>query len=169
MKVLSYASIFYKKAQDYLVDNPNVTVQPGSVEVNCAVDILQQWDSNYFSGVSKINVAPSAQYGHVESGPDKDPSVININGTRILNESGGSQAGKKAILATALVIAHERGHVRDFAENGEFKGGEAVADAEEQAFKQWLQNNVNNLNVPCFNNAEQDENYDAWLQSFLYS
>jgi hypothetical protein len=130
----NYASIFIKCAQ---VGSPNITIQPGKPEANCALDILKLYDPNFFMKVKEIVIGPSADYGHVESGPDKDPSIVYINADRIVAEAG-QQSGKAAAIATASVIAHETAHVISFNEEQGFVGGEVPAEQEEQKFKQWL-------------------------------
>jgi hypothetical protein len=130
----NYASVFIKCAQ---VGSPNITIQPGKPEANCALDILKLWNPNFFMKVKEIVIGPSADYGHVESGPGKDPSVVYINADRIVAEAG-QQSGKAAAIATASVIAHETAHVTSFNEEQGFVGGEDPAEQEEQKFKQWL-------------------------------
>jgi hypothetical protein len=132
--VNNYASVFIKCAQ---VGSPNITIQPGKPEANCALDILKLWDPTYFMKVKEIIIGPSADYGHVESGAGKDPSVVYINADRIVAEAG-QQSGKAAAIATASVIAHEKAHVTSFNEEQGFVGGEVPAEQEEQKFKQWL-------------------------------
>jgi hypothetical protein len=136
-KLSKFIDVFYKLAQDN-TNTPNITIQPGRPETNCALDILKLFDPNYFIGVKNIVVGPSADYGHVESGPGKDPATIYINADRIVAESGGSQSGKAAALAAASVIAHEKGHVGSFNNEQGFVGGEGPAEAQEQNFKRWL-------------------------------
>jgi|SRR5690606_4158838 len=136
-KLTKLAELYFlhTKAQ---VGTPNITIQPGRPETNCAVDILKLYNPSMFINVKEIIVGPSANYGHVESGPDKDPSVIYVNADRIVSESGGQQSGKAAAIATAQVIAHEKAHVESYDPAQGFIGGEAPAEAEEQAFEQWL-------------------------------
>jgi hypothetical protein len=138
-KAYVLASIYFecaKFAQDQ-TNTPNITIQPGRPEANCALDILKRWKPGYFIGVRNIVIGPSPNYGYVESGPDKDPTVIYINADRIVNESG-QQRGKAAAIATARVIAHEKGHVDSFDEGQGFVGGETPAQAQETEFDNWL-------------------------------
>lgn len=125
----------FKLAQ---VGSPSITIQPGKPEANCALDILKLWNPSYFTNVEKIVIGPSPNYGYVESGPEKDPAVIYINADRIVSEAG-QQSGKEAAIATASVIAHEKGHVSSFDPEKGFVGGEAPAEAEERSFQQWLE------------------------------
>ncbi len=138
-KAYVFASLYLnhiKFSQDQ-TNTPNITIQPGRPETNCALDILKKWKPDYFVGVKEIVVGPSPNYGYVESGPDKDPTVIYINADRIVNESG-QQSGKAAAIATARVIAHEKGHVASFNEHHGFVGGETPAQAQETEFDNWL-------------------------------
>jgi hypothetical protein len=135
-KLLCFSSMLLKKAQD--IGSPNVKIQPGYPEANCALEILKLYNPNYFSGVLQIIIGPSADYGHVESGPGKDPQVIYLNADRIVSESGGQQGGQAAALATAKVIAHEKGHVASFNPQQGFVGGETPAENQEHEFENWL-------------------------------
>lgn len=137
-KLSMFIDTFIRKAQDNSTNTPNITIQPGRPEANCALDILKLWNPNFFVGVKNIVVGPSSNYGHVESGPDKDPTVIYLNADRIVAESGGKQGGKEAAIATAKVIAHEKGHVASFNPQQGFVGGESPAEAKEQEFENWL-------------------------------
>jgi hypothetical protein len=125
-----------KFSQDQ-TNTPSITIQPGRPEANCALDILKKWKPDFFIGVRSIVIGPSPNYGYVESGPDKDPTVIYINADRIVNESG-QQNGKAAAIATARVIAHEKGHVASFNDAQGFVGGETPAQIQEQEFDNWL-------------------------------
>jgi len=133
---LRFADIFFKYAQ---VGSPAVKIQPGRPETNTAVDILKLWNPNYFMDVEEIVLGPESNYGHVESGPGKNPAVIHVNIDRVVNEAGGQQSGKAAALACAKVIAHEKGHVSSFDEKQGFVGGEGPAEQEERSFESWLQ------------------------------
>jgi hypothetical protein len=134
-KLSRFVDAFVKWAQ---LESPNVTIQPGRPEANCALEILKRWKPDYFVGVREIVIGPSSDYGHVESGPDKDPTVIHVNADRIVQESGGQQRGRAAALACAQVIAHEKGHVASFNPEQGFVGGETPAQAQEQDFETWL-------------------------------
>jgi hypothetical protein len=136
-KLAMYAGVFLRHAQDS-INTPNVTIQPGRPEANCALEILKLWKPDYFVGVRNIVIEPSANYGHVESGAGKDPAVIYLNADRIVSESGGQQGGQAAALATAKVIAHEKGHVASFNPQQGFVGGETPAEGQEQEFENWL-------------------------------
>ncbi|MFW9879124.1 MAG: DUF5661 family protein [Candidatus Thorarchaeota archaeon] len=150
-KASRFAHIFWKLAQDPELDNPNIVIQPGRPEADCALEILKLWKPNYFVGIRQITISPSASYGHVESGPDKDPTVIHINADRIVQEAG-QQQGKGAALACARVIAHEKGHVASFDPQQGFQGGEAPAERQEQDFDNWLNSGGMQQveNLPCF-------------------
>jgi hypothetical protein len=137
-KLAMYADVFFRRAQDNTINTPNITIQPGKPEANCALEILKLWQPNYFIGVRSVVIGPSADYGHVESGPDKDPTVIYLNADRIVAEAGGKQGGQEAALATAKVIAHEKGHVASFNPQQGFVGGETPAKGQEQDFENWL-------------------------------
>jgi hypothetical protein len=90
---------------------------------------------------------PSSAYGHVSS---EEPSVININIDRIKNELKGANGRNPAAVAAA-VIAHERGHVSDFAPETGFPGGEGVAETEERRMEAVIEQNLNRLqSMPCF-------------------
>jgi len=150
-KISKLSNLFFRYAQ---VETPNITIQPGRPEAMAALDILKAWNPNYFVGVKEIIVGPSANYGHVESGPKQDPTVIYINADRIVAESGGQQNGKAAALAMAQVIAHEKGHVSSFSPEQGFVGGESPAQTQESQFEQWLSSGGLNIvqNLPSFKN-----------------
>lgn len=134
-KTYYFSHIFLKHAQ---IGSPNVKIQPGRPETNCAVDILKLWKPDYFMNVESVVLGPEANYGHVESGPGKDPHVIHVNIDRVVQEAGGQQSGKAAALACAKVIAHERGHVTSFDDKQGFVGGEGPAEQQEREFETWL-------------------------------
>ena len=136
-KLAMYIDALFRYAQDN-INTPNVTIQPGRKEADCALEILKLWQPNFFQGVREIVIGPSADYGHVESGPNKDPAVIYLNADRIVSESGGQQGGQAAALATAKVIAHEKGHVASYNNQQGFVGGETPAENQEQEFENWL-------------------------------
>lgn len=124
------------------LDSPNVVIQPMEPIINKAIKILQRMDPSYFKGVRRIQVSPaSLYYGFVESGTDKDPSVININMSKIKQEVGDTNS-PEAVVAAATTIAHERGHVMSFDEQKGFVGGETPAVAEEQRVHAWIQQNL---------------------------
>jgi hypothetical protein len=132
-----YADVFFRRAQDNL-NTPNITIQPGRPEANCALEILKLYNPNYFTGVRSIVIGPSADYGHVESGPDTDPTVIYLNADRIVAEAGGKQGGQEAALATAKVIAHEVGHIKSYDKQQGFIGDESPAEKQENELENWL-------------------------------
>jgi hypothetical protein len=147
-KLNKFSSIFLKYAQ---VGSPQITIQPGKPEADCALAILKAWNPNYFLEVARIVIGPSPNYGYVQSGPDKDPAVIYINADRIIQEAG-TQQGKAAAIACASVIAHEKGHISSFKEENGFQGGESPAIAEENKFKQWLGSGGMQIieKLPCY-------------------
>jgi len=148
VKVIKYAQIFYSKAletHDPELDSPNVVIQPGTPALQKAVEILKRMDPNYFVGVRTIIVGVSPDFGHVESGPDKDPSIINVNLNKINQQAGGQTTGPEVIKASALVIAHERGHVKSYNQQQGFVGGEGPAMTEENRVKQWMETNQSRI------------------------
>lgn len=155
-KIAKYSSVFWLAAKYAQVNTPNISIQPGRPEANCALEILKLWKPDYFVGVSEIIIGPSANYGHVESGPDKDPSRIYINADRIVAEAGGQQSGRAAALACAQVIAHEKGHVASFDEEQGFVGGESPAQAQEAEFENWLKSGGMKRieTLPCFQSLQ---------------
>lgn len=124
---------------DSQLQSPTVSVEPANSLVQQAVELIKKVEPNYFSGIRKIVISTSPDYGHVESGPNKDPAIININVARIQNEAKGSEIDMVKALATT--IAHERGHIKSFDSNLGFQGGEGPAVAEEQR----IANLINNL------------------------
>lgn len=126
---------------DQELSGPNVVVEPMEPVVQKAISLLKRMDPNYFSGVRKVVVSPASMYyGFVESGPDKDPSIINVNMAKIKQESGPA-----AVIAAATTIAHEKGHVGSFENTQGFVGGEAPAEVEEQRVAGWIQQNQGRL------------------------
>jgi hypothetical protein len=100
-------------------------------------------DPNFFVGIKEIVAAPSSAYGTTESGPNKNPAVVNINLQRILNEAKGDK--RAAIIGLATTIAHEVGHSKSFDEEKGFVGGESPAEANENKVLQWIKNNESRL------------------------
>lgn len=148
-RILKEAALFYKLAQmpgiDQELESPNVVVQPGTPVIQKAVEVLKRMDPNYFKGARQIVVGVSPHFGHVESGPGKDPAVININLNRIVQEAGGQTQGPEVVVAAAVIIAHEAGHVKSFNAQQGFVGGEAPAEQEENRVRQWIEQNRNRL------------------------
>ena len=133
--------IIAQVAEDQQVTGPQVIIEPMEPAIQKAVDLLRKMDPNYFSRVRKVVVSTSGgNYGFVESGKDKDPSIININVNRIKNESKSSSFAD-VVMAAAVVIAHERGHVLSYDPEQGFVGGESPAEAEEQRVSNWIKNN----------------------------
>ncbi len=132
-------------APDMELDSPNVVIQPMEPVVQKAINLLKRMDPNYFKGVRRIQVSPASMYyGFVESGPDKDPSVVNVNMAKIKQEAGNTES-PEAVAAAATTIAHEVGHVRSFDQGQGFVGGENPAEAEEQRVAAWIQQNAGRL------------------------
>ena len=140
MKTVYYlAAKFLKLAQaiDTELDSPNVRIEPMESVVQKAVDLLKQKDPNYFKGVRSVVLnASGSSYGHVESGPDKDPSIINLNFARIKQEVMSKGGSKEDIVrAVAEIIAHEKGHVASYKPEQGFVGGENPAEQEAQRIR----------------------------------
>jgi hypothetical protein len=130
---------------DVGLTGPNVVIQPMEPLVDRAVKVLRRMDPNYFAGVRTINITPAnPNFGFVESGPQKDPSVININMGKIKSETQNLNP-EEAVFAAATTIAHERGHVTSFNEQQGFVGGEGPAEAEEARVANWIRQNQNML------------------------
>lgn len=120
------------QAVDPELESPNVRIEPMESVVQKAVELLKQKDPNYFKGVRSIVLNTSgSSYGHVESGPNKDPAIINLNFARIKQEvlaNGGSD--EDIVRAVAEIIAHEKGHVASYKPEQGFVGGENPAEQE---------------------------------------
>jgi hypothetical protein len=152
-ELIALSSAFERLAQeqsqpaleDPALQSPNIVVEPLNPVVDKAIKVLQRMDPSYFVGVKKIVINVSPYYGHVESGPGKDPTVININMNRIMSESGGQVSGPTAVLAAATTIAHEKGHVASFNESQGFVGGEGPAEAEEGRVRAWIESHMSQL------------------------
>lgn len=127
------------------LESPNIVIQPTEQVIQKAVDLLKKMDPNYFVGVKQININPSSgNYGSVESGKDKDPTVVNINLSKI-KQHAGSEMSPELIVETALTIAHECAHVKSFNNEGGFVGGEAPAEQEERRVSDWIKNNLDKV------------------------
>jgi hypothetical protein len=134
-----------QEAPDPAVSGPNVVIQPMEPIVDRAVKLLQRMDPNYFSGVRTINInSGTPNLGFVESGPNKDPSVVNVNMGKI--KSVTQNAGpEEAVFQAALTIAHERGHVKSYDQQKGFVGGENPAETEEGRVAAWIKQNQGRL------------------------
>lgn len=145
-EAVNYLNNFRKKGQDidFQLDSPNVVIKPIQPAVQKAVQLLQRMDPSYFKGVREIAVGSGPAYGHVESGEGKDPNVINVNLQRIISEAGGKPTGREVVIAAALVIAHEKGHLNKFNPESGF-AGEGEANAEENRVLQWIKSNESRL------------------------
>ena len=145
LMVLSKLSSYFIQKYGQLVDaelnTPAVVIQPMEPVINKAVNLLKRMDPNYFQGVRRIQVSPaSIYYGFVESGQQKDPSVVNINMGKIKQEGGND-----AVIAAATTIAHEVGHVKSYNQQQGFVGGESPAEAEERRVADWIKQNQGRL------------------------
>lgn len=141
--ILIMKNIKIAQENDSELSSPNVIVEPVEPVINKAIILLKRFKSDFFVGVRKIVAGTDNSYGHVSSGPDKDPHVIYINISRILNESDKKDK-KEAIISAACTIAHEKGHLAKFDEKSGF-GSEGEAQAEEGKVLQWIKANENNL------------------------
>ena len=128
---------------DSELSSPNVIVEPVEPIVNKAVSLLKRMNSSYFVGVRKIVAGTGSNYGHVSSGPDKDPNTVYVNISRILSESD-KEDKREAIISVALTISHEIGHMKKFDEEKGF-GSEGDAQSEENRVLQWIKSNENSL------------------------
>jgi hypothetical protein len=106
-----------------LIDSPRI-IMPGEPLVQKAVNKLLQLDPNYFRGASEIKVKEESAYGHVESGPGKDPSIIYVNIPRIKKEvaeafkkinpnATQAEIDEEVVRQLILTITHERVHIGD--------------------------------------------------------
>jgi hypothetical protein len=134
----SQSFIILAQVVDQQVAGPNIIIEPMEPLLQKAVDRLKKMDPNLFVGVKKIVIKPSSAYGFVESGPGKDPSVININLSRIKQEMA-NRSEEEIIDALAQVIAHERAHIKSYKDDQGFVGGEQPAEAGERAARIWLE------------------------------
>lgn len=135
-------SSYMKSAQtitDPELASPEIKIEPVESNIQKAVDLLKKQNPNYFVGVRKIVVDTGTGYGHVESGPGKDPAVIHVNLSKIKNEIQSKlgsvskeQQEQELVRQIALTISHEKGHVSSFKPETGFPG-EAPAEAEENS------------------------------------
>ncbi len=123
--------------------SPNVVVEPAEPVIAKAVQLLKRFQNNYFVGVRKIVAGTGNNFGHVETGPGKDPNTVYVNISRILNEAD-KEDKRESIISTALTIAHGVGHLQKFDEKTGF-GTEGEAQAEENRVLQWIKSNENTL------------------------
>lgn len=135
--ILKLATKFHRQAfapnPDPELESPTVIIQPMEGLVQQAVNRIKQMEPNYFKGVRSIIIEPQSHYGSVESGPEKDPTVIHLNYNRIRQEitaQGGSD--EDVINSIIQTIAHEAGHVKSFSPEQGFVGGEQPAEQEAQ-------------------------------------
>jgi hypothetical protein len=135
------AQILKSLAQDANINSLNIIIEPFHQVLKDATEILKIRKPDFFIGVGKIKAGPSSSYGHVSS---DDPSSLNVNIQRILNESGGKVDSLNGIISAVATIAHERAHSKDFNDKIGFPGGENVAENEEKAAIDWLKSNMTN-------------------------
>jgi len=142
---IAAAQFLVKKSSDPELDSPEVKIEPMNSFIQKAVQKLKQIDPNYFKGVRQIKVNSGNGFGFVESGPNKDPAVINLNLSRIENEVRSKSTGaspqqiEEAIVqALAETIAHEKGHTKSYDPKFGFQGGEGPSTAEEQRIRNLL-------------------------------
>jgi hypothetical protein len=127
------------------VNSPNIVIQPTEPVIQKAVNLLKKMDPNYFVGINQINLNSStSNFGFVESGEGKDPTVVNVNLNRI-KQHAGSEATPELIAETAITIAHECAHTKSFSGEQGFVGGESVAEQEERKVAEWIKNNPDKL------------------------
>lgn len=143
---LQAAKLITAQSGDPELDSPNIVINPAEPLVQKAVDLIKSKDPNFFKGVRKIIIGEEANYGHVESGPGKDHTIIHLNYPRINREIKSKMQGvsndeiEKAIVKSlAGTIAHERGHVLDFNPKSGFPGGEGKAEQAEKELLSKLQ------------------------------
>lgn len=142
---LASAQLLLKKSNDSELDSPEVKIEPMNSFIQKAVQKLKQIDPNYFKGVRQIKVNSGNAFGFVESGPNKDPAVINLNLSKIENEvrsksSGASPQQVEEAIVQALIetIGHEKGHINSYDDKLGFQGGEGPSTAEEQRIHNML-------------------------------
>jgi len=141
------ATILTKMAQptdvDVELESPNVVVEPMQPVIQKATEVLKRMNPQYFVGVRKIKAGVSPHFGHVESGPDKDPAVININLGMVSQKA--QEYNANPVVASAIVLAHEKGHVGTFEAQQGFVGGESPAEQEEKRVAAWIEQNQERL------------------------
>lgn len=146
---LEAAKILTAQFADPELDSPNIVIEPQESLIQKAVELIKSKDPNYFKGVRKIIVGNFPAYGRVESGPGKDPAIIQLNFQRTKNEvtsilrsknpSISQQEIDDAIVKSlAATITHEKGHVGSFKPESGFAGGESPAEQEAVRMEQIL-------------------------------
>ena len=142
---LEAVKIAFQQTGDPELDSPNIKIEPQESLIQKAVDLLKREDPSFFQGVRKIVSGDEPNYGHVESGPGKDHTVIHVNFPRISREVKQKMQGapqeeieKEIARQIGSTIAHERGHVFSFHPEMGFQGGESPAEQAEQAMMQRL-------------------------------
>lgn len=145
------ARLLYKQCQKYAqvadqeVSSPQIRVEPADALVQKAVEKLKQTDPSYFVGVRSIVVDTGPAFGHVSSGEGQDPTIIHINLAKIRSEvqsklgsAPQDQIMNEIVRQIAIVIGHEKGHVKSYNPGGGFAGGELPAQSEEHAIENKL-------------------------------
>lgn len=121
--------------QDTELEGPDVRIEPAESLIQEAVKRIRSKQPDYFAGrpdrpgVRSIVVGPSSGFGHVESGPGKDPNVIHIDMNKIKSNLGSVKDDEAIINSIIEVISHERGHISGFKSEQGF-AGEGPAEAE---------------------------------------
>jgi hypothetical protein len=141
---LEAIKILTAQAIDPELESPNIIIEPQEGLIQKSVQKLKQMDPNYFQGVRKIVVTNEAAYGHVESGPGKDPHTIHLNFPKIKQEM--TQKLKQMdpnvkteimddaiVTALAETIAHERGHIGPYKSGTPFEKLFGETEAEQKA------------------------------------
>jgi hypothetical protein len=128
---------FAQQINDPELASPQITVEPADTLIQKAVDLLKKSNPSYFVGVRKIVLDSGSAYGFVESGKDKDPSVIHLNLQKIKSEIAfklsnlpKDQQEQEVVRQIAMTIAHEKGHINSYKPETGFVGGEQPAEAE---------------------------------------
>jgi hypothetical protein len=133
-----------QEVPDLALSSPNVVVEPMQPVIQKAVEVLKRLESNYFVGTRKIKAGISGSaFGFVQSGPDKDPAVINLNLAMISQKA--KEYNMSPVFAAAITIAHEKGHVKSFNQQQGFVGGEGPAEAEEKRIATLIEQNKDRL------------------------
>ncbi len=144
-KSFTEAATLIKDAQqiDQELQGPNVVIEPMQPVISKAVEVLKRMDPSYFVGIRKIKAGISQSFGFVESGPQKDPAVVNLNLSMISQKA--KEYNMSPVLAASVVIAHECGHVKSFDQQQGFVGGESPAETEEKRVAAWIEQNKGRL------------------------
>lgn len=146
---LEAAKIISAQTGDPELDSPNIIIEPQESLIQKAVDLIKSKDPSYFKGVRKIISGNFPAYGRVESGPGKDPAIVQLNFQRTKNEitnaiksqnpnAPQSMIDDAIVKSLAETITHEKGHVSSFKPDSGFAGGESPAEQEANRMQQIL-------------------------------